>query len=194
MAKLSKLALETQNHETILAHILDPDNSPLTPALQEQYNRVVTAARLIDGNHPSNVISKLLAKYDISKTQARKDIALAQELFKSYHTFDWDFWQAWQIKDLVDTIRTCKLQNKQKERIMAQKVLKEIIGEKTVAEEDPRRMEKNVFYIQLNHKSSTFNVNLDTLKGLSKDDIRKVIDALDAPDQSDEDIVEILNT
>lgn len=194
MAKLTKAALELQNHELIQAHILDPDNSPLPVELVEQYNRVVSAAKMLDTYHPSAVIPRLLAKYRVSPTTARKDVMLAQELFKSKHTFDWDYWQQWQIKDLVDTIRTCKLYNKQKERIAAHKALREIIGDKTVGEEDPRRMEKNVFYIQLNNNTKTINIPLDKLRGLNKDDIQTVIEVLDSPDYSDDEITKMLDS
>ncbi len=194
MAKLTKAALALQEHETILAHILDPDNSPLPATLAAQFNRVVSAAKMLDTYHPSAVIPRLLAKYNISQTTARKDIKLAQELFKSKHTFDWDYWQQWQIKDLVETIRTCKLLNKQKERIAAHKALREIIGDKTVGEEDPRRMEKNVFYIQLNNNSKTINVPLEKLRGLNKDDIQTVIEVLDTPEYTDDEITKMLES
>ena len=55
---------------------------------------------------------------------------MAQSLFKSNHTFDFDFWQQWQIKDLVDSIRKCKIRGDEKNRIAAHKALKLIIGEK----------------------------------------------------------------
>lgn len=190
----SKVALELQQHETILAHILDPDNSPLPANLIDQYNRVVSAAKMLDTYHPSAVIPRLLAKYDISLTTARKDIKLAQELFKSKHTFDWDYWQQWQIKDLVDTIRTCKNLNKQKERIAAHKALREVIGEKTIGEEDPRRMEKNVFFIQLNNNQKTINIPLEKLRGLNRDDIQTIIEVLDAPDYTDDEITKMLDS
>lgn len=189
-----KAVLQLQQHDIILAHILDPDNSPLPANLIDQFNRVVSAAKMLDSYHPSAVIPRLLAKYNISQTTARKDIKLAQELFKSKHTFDWDYWQQWQIKDLVDTIRTCKNLNKQKERIAAHKALREVIGEKTIGEEDPRRMEKNVFFIQLNNNQKTINIPLEKLRGLNRNDIQTVIEVLDAPEYTDDEITKMLDS
>lgn len=189
-----KLSLAEQRYETILAHILDPDNSPLPEEHKEQFNRVVSAAQMLDSYHPSSVIPRLLAKYNTSRNTARQDIRLAQELFKSKHEFDWDYWQQWQIKDLVDTIRICKLQGRQKERIAAQKVLHQVLGVKPMGEEDPKRMEKNVFYIQLNNNETTVNIDLNKLKGLSPEEIRTVVSSLTTPDIEDGEIINILNT
>lgn len=190
----TKKSLEEQSYEVILAHILDPDNSPLPAELKDKFNRVISAGKMLDDYHPSNVIPRLLAKYDITANTARKDIKLAQELFKSKHEFDWDYWQQWQIKDLVETIRTCKLNGKHKERIAAHKVLKDVIGEKQVGAEDPKRMEKNVFYIQLNNNSQTVNIDMNKLKGLPAEEIRDIMEALIVPEQTDNQIIDILNT
>jgi hypothetical protein len=189
-----KLPVAQQRYEVILAHILDPDNSPLPEEYREKFNRIKSAAILLDDYHPANVIPRLVAKYDITRNTARDDIRLAQELFKSKHHFDFDFWQQWQIKDLVDTIRTCKLKGREKERIAAQKVLKEIIGPKPESAEDPKRMEKNVFYIQLNNNQTTVNVPIEKLKGLTQEEVRTVVASLTAPDMEDAQIIDILNT
>lgn len=190
----TKKSLAEQEYDLILKHILNPDDSPLPEKYREQFNRVKYAAGALDEYHPSNVIPRLQHKYNISRNQARKDINLAQELFKSKFTFDFDFWQQWQIKDLVETIRTCKLDGKHKERIAAHKVLKEIIGEKPMGDEDPRRMEKNVFYIQLNNNNTTVNIPMDKLKGLSQSEIQTVVAAMTIPEEGDTEIIELLNT
>lgn len=190
----TKKELAQQNHTTILAHILDPENSPLPMELQEQFNRIKSAALMLDNYHPMSCVPRLMSKYDISRTTARRDIEMAQSLFKSNHTFDYDFWQQWQIKDLVETIRKCKLKGDEKNRIAAHKALKLIIGEKVATDEDPRRMEKNVFYIQLNNNGTILNMDLNAIKGLSKDEVKTVVEALSAPEKTDEEVVDILNT
>jgi len=189
-----KIPLAQQRYEVILAHILDPDHSPLPDELHEKFNRIKSAAILLDDYHPANVMPRLMAKYNITKNTAREDIKLAQELFKSKHHFDFDFWQQWQIKDLIDTIRTCKLKGKEKDRIAAQKVLKDIIGRKPESQDDPKRMEKNVFNIQLNNNETTVNIPIDKLRGLSPEEVRIVAASLIAPDIEDAQITEILNT
>jgi len=190
----TKKALAEQSHEVILAHILDPENSPLPEELKVKFNRVISASKLLDDFHPSSVIPRLQAKYNITRNCAREDIRLAQDLFKSQHQFDFDFWQQWQIKDLVETIHRCKQNGKEKERIQAHKVLRDVIGEKQVSPEDPKRMEKNIFYVQLNNNGTTVNIDFDKLKNLSPDEIRTVVQALTTPVTTDENIIEILNT
>ena len=191
---IPKVPIDQQRYELILAHILDPDNSPLPEEFSEKFNRIKSAAIMLDDYHPANVIPRLVAKYNITRNTAREDIKLAQELFKSNHHFDYDFWQQWQIKDLVDTIRTCKLEGKEKERIAAQKVLKNVIGVKPESPDDPKRMEKNVFYIQLNNNQTTVNIPMEKLKGLSPEEVRTVVASLTAPEIEDTQIVDILNT
>lgn len=189
-----KKTLSEQRYEVILAYILNPEDSPLPEEYREQFNRVKSAAQMLDDYHPNNVIPRLLAKYNITRHRAQEDIRLAQELFKSKHTFDWEFWQTWQIKDLVETIRTCKLAGKHKERIAAQKVLREVIGDKPSGVEDPKRMEKNIFYVQLNNNNTTVNIPLDKLKGLSQDEIQIITAAMTTPEVEDAQIIDLLNT
>mgnify|MGYP000317334201 CR=1 FL=1 len=75
-ASKSKAALEEQSYDLIQQHIIDPENSPLPEHLCVQCNRVLQIARLLD-DYPneSHIINIMLAKYRISRTQIRKDIA-----------------------------------------------------------------------------------------------------------------------
>ncbi len=188
-----KETLEEQHYEMIMQHVQDPEGSPLPAPIQAKYNRCICAAKMLDSYHPTLVVTMLQEKYNIARNTAYADIRLAQELFKSQHTFDWDYWQQWQIKDLVETIRICKSANKAKERIMAHKVLREIIGEKTITTEDPKRMEANTFYIQVNNNQNTVNIPLNKIKGLSANDIHTVIEAITTGNESEEDILNILS-
>ena len=187
-------SLEEVNHELIQAHIIDPENSPLPENLQFQFNRVLQVARLLD-DYPNetHIINIMLNKYRITRTQVRKDLALAKELFKTQHTFDWDFWFAWQIKDQMELIREAKLCGNLKEWNNAKKTLMLMIGEKPIVNDDPRRMEKNVFYIQVNNNGETLNVNLDAIKKLPEEDVKKVIEALYEP-IDDTQAEEIINS
>ena len=106
------------------------------------------------------------AKYPVTVTTVRKDIQLAKQLFKTNHTFDWDFWQAWQIKDQVELIREAKLRGDLKAWNNAKKVLHLIIGDKPEAVEDPRRMERNTFNIQVNYNGQTMVIDFDKMRSL----------------------------
>lgn len=177
-----KKALEEQNFEVIRSHILDPDNSELPAELQSQFKRVLQVSKLLD-DYPqdSHIINVMLAKYNVSRTQVRKDIALARELFKTNHTFDWDFWFAWQLKDQIELIRQAKLKGDLKNWNNAKKILMVMLGERPVTNEDPRRMEKNVFYIQVNNNGTPMNVDLKAIRDLPQEDIRTIVDAMYQP-------------
>ena len=88
-------SIEKLTHDEIEAHILDPDKYPLPERCRTQFKRVLSAARLLD-DYPddTHVIRMMQAKFDVSSSTVRRDIALARQLYKSRHTFDWDFWQA----------------------------------------------------------------------------------------------------
>lgn len=194
MAKKGTLSLSEQRYEVIQAHILDPEHSPLPENLRDQFNRVLQVARLIDDYPDDNhIINLMQAKYRVSQTQIRKDIALAKELFKTNHTFDWDFWQAWQIKDQLELIRECKLRGDLKNWNAAKKVLAVMIGQKPEAVDDPRRMEKNVFNVQVNYNGQTLNIDLDKIRNLPSNTKQEILQQLYS---SVDDITaeEIMNT
>ena len=48
-----------------------------------------------------------------------------------------------------------------------QEVLHQMIGEKPASVEDPRRMEKNVFYIQINSMGQKVDIPLNAIRNLS---------------------------
>lgn len=188
-------SLAEQRHEAIQAHILDPEHSPLPDGLKEQFNRVLQCARLLD-DYPqeTHIIALMQAKYRVTSAQVRRDIALARELFKTQHTFDWDFWQAWQIKDQLELIRECKIKGDLKQWNNAKKVLCTLIGEKPEAIDDPRRMEKNVFVIQVgNGTGGCVNINLDTIRTLTPNQRKELIDTM-YQTVEDAEVEEIMNS
>lgn len=188
----SKKTLDEQRYEIIQQHLVDPDNSPLPDYLAEQFKRVLQIARLLD-DYPndSHIINIMLAKYRITRTQIRKDMQLARQLFKTQHEFDWDFWFAWQLKDQIELIRQCKLRGDLKQWNNAKKVLLLMIGQKPEALEDPRRMEKNVINIQVNNMGQIMNLPLDAVRSLSQEDRELLVSSMYEPieDAQAEDIM-----
>lgn len=168
--------------EQIMAYALDPVENPLPDKYREQYDRVVSAARLLD-SYPNvgHVISLLKSKYRVTTNQLREDVRLAQQLFKTKHTFDWDFWFAWMIKDQVELIQRCKARGDLKAWNAAKKTLHELIGEKPEAISDPERMMKNLFVVQINNIGGAREMPLEEVKNLSDDDKKDIIDALYEP-------------
>ena len=189
-------ALADVKSDVILAHILDPDKNPLPDKMEDEFKRVVSAARMLD-DYPNerHVITLLQTAHNISKTQARTDIAHAKELFKTHHTFDYDFTFAWMIKDQLELIRACKLAGDFKNWNAAKKVLREMIGERPTMNEDPRRMEKNVFYIQVNNGTGNpVNVPLDVLRGMTQSQKQELLSTLSTPIVDDAQAEQIYNT
>lgn len=185
----TRKALEQQNHELIMRHAIDPDNTPLSAQQAEQFARVIQAARLFD-NYPDDqhVLQLMKKKYNLSVTILRKDISLARELFKTQHTFDFDFWHVWEIKDQVELIKRCRDEGDFKNWNAAKKHLRDIIGDKPPAIDDPRRMEKNVFYIQVNNtgQAQPVNIPLDRLRSLSPADRALILQTLSEPINDDQ--------
>lgn len=189
---MATLKLEDQRYEAIMAHILNPGQSPLAPDLQVQLDRVLQAARLLDRHpNPSQIVAKIQAKYNVGRNTAYQDIRMARELFKMNNEFDYDFWKAWQIKDLLELIRECRNKGKHKEWVNAHKVLKAVIGESPIHEEDPRRLEKNNIFIQLNNNETVVNIPLDVINKLSKQQLHELSEVVYQPidDSEAEDIM-----
>ncbi len=177
-----KTALTDQAYDIIQAHIIDPENSPLPEKLKERFDRVLQIGRLLD-DYPneSHVINIMLAKYRVTRTTIRKDLALAREIFKTQHQFDWDFWFYWMLKDQIELIRRCKLNGDFKNWNNAKKTLLAMIGEKPAAVEDPRRMEKNVINLQVNYSGQVINIPVEALAKFSEKDRKILLDSLYQP-------------
>lgn len=167
-------SISTLTVDEVQAHILDPENNPLPPRCEAQFSRVMQAAKLLD-DYPDDmqVIQLMKAKYPISATMARKDIALARDVYKTMHTFDWDFWFAWQIKHQLELIRECKLKGDLKTWNAAMKTLRDIIGEKPAAITDPKKMENHQFFIQVNNNI----VDINDVRALDAQSLKELIDA-----------------
>lgn len=188
-------ALDEERFETIRNHLLDPQQFPLQTREEEKQLRRVQQAAMLMQEYPNevHVIRLMMQSHNVSRTQIRRDIALAKEIFKTDFDFDWDYWRAWQIKDQLELIREAKMRGDLREWNNAKKLLKEIIGEKPEAIEDPRRMEKNVFYVQIiNADGRSVQVPLDKLR-YSGEDVATIIDTLNEP-ISDAQAEEIMNS
>lgn len=187
--------IDEERFETIRNHLLDPQMYPLQTKEEEQQLRRVQQAALLMQDYPNeaHVVTLMLQCHRVSRTQIRRDIALAKELFKTDFEFDWDFWRAWQIKDQLELIREAKLKGDLREWNNAKKLLRELIGEKPEAGEDPRRMERNVFYIQVvNADGRTVQLPLDKLR-FSGEDVATLIEVMNNP-ITDAQAEEIMNS
>jgi hypothetical protein len=176
---MSRISLEEQSYELIKAHILDPDSSPLSLMQQQQMDRIVSAAKILDKNpNPRNASNLLLAKFpEISYSTAYRDVRMAMRLFNTIHTFDYDFWHTWLINDIVSNIAKCNNDGSpgaRKTIAIEHANLLKAIGEKPTDIEDPKRLEKQSFYILIQNNTSTVKVDVDNLHKLPEATIKEI--------------------
>ncbi len=168
---MSRPALEETKFELIKAHVLDPDNSPLSAEKYELLERVISASKVLDKNPiQKQAVAIHQQKYpNISRSQAYEDLRLAVRLFNTLHTFDYDMWRTWLINDIVQNILTCRNTKSEKDRriiAMEHANLIKVIGEKPEELPDPKRTEKHQFYILIQNNNQQLKVDLNNLKDL----------------------------
>ena len=168
---MSRPALEETKFELIKAHVLDPDNSPLSAEKYELLERVISASKVLDKNPiQKQAVAIHQQKYPgISRSQAYEDLRLAVRLFNTLHTFDYDMWRTWLINDIVQNILTCRNTKSEKDRriiAMEHANLIKVIGEKPEELPDPKRTEKHQFYILIQNNNQHLKVDLNNLKDL----------------------------
>jgi len=195
IVKRGARTIDEERFETIRNHILDPEQYPLQTVEEERQLKRVQQAAMLMQEYPNEaqVITLMLQSHRVSRTQIRRDIALAKELFKTDFTFDWDFWRSWQIKDQLELIREAKMRGDLREWNNAKKLLHEIIGDKPEGGEDPRRMERNLFMVQIiNADGRTAQIPLDRLR-FSAEDVATLVESMDTP-INDAQATEIMNS
>ena len=168
---MSRKALEDCNYEQIKAHVLYPDESPLSDEKREILDRVISISKILDKNPlQKHAVMLHQQKYpDISRSQAYEDMRLAIRLFNSIHTFDYDFWHMWLINDIVRNIQRCEQKNDPNYRrviAMEHANLIKAIGEKPDEMPDPRRNEKHQFYILIQNDNRQVKLDISKLKDI----------------------------
>ena len=180
---MSRTALEDTKYELIKAHILDPDNSPLSAEKQYMLERIISAAKVLDKNPiQKQAVAIHQQKYpDLGRTQAYEDLRLAIRLFNTLHTFDYDFCRTWLINDIIRNILTCRNTKTEKDRriiAMEHANLIKVIGEKPEELPDPKRTEKHQFYILIQNNNQQVKVDLNNLKDLPTAALRELTRAI----------------
>ncbi len=176
---MSRKALEEVNYEAIKSHILDPDLSPLSESQQYLLDRIVSVAKILDKNPLQKAaISLHKSKFpDLSNSHAYHDVRMAVRLFNTLHTFDYDFWHTWVINDIVANINKCNNDgspNARKIIAMEHANLLKAIGERPTDLEDPKRLEKQSFYILIQNNKNTVKLDVDNLHKLPEATIREI--------------------
>jgi hypothetical protein len=195
-----KTALQDRKYEEIRAHILDPENSPLTPAQQVLLDRLISASKILDKNPVQRFAASVHnSKYPgISRQQAFNDLQLAAKLFNTFHTFDFDFWHTWLINDIIENINRCRSSKSSADRriiSMEHAVLAKVIGAKPEDLPDPMRNEKHQYYILIQNNHKEIKVDVNHLEAIPAADLREINKSIFAGIQlNEDDAIEIMNT
>ena len=184
--------LEFLNYELIKAHILDPDNSPLSEKHQDMLNRIVSAAKVLDNNpNRKHAVALHLAKYPhIKRSQAYMDMKIAAKMFSSFHTFPFDYWQTWLINDIVRNIKRCEDRDSLKDRLTIAKEhanLANAIGKKPEGLDDMHRHENREFYIVVQLDNNVYKTTVDEMHKLPTLTMRAINKVLTAGFPIDEE-------
>lgn len=192
----NRKALADLDADSIIASILDPEGSPLPAKYEQEKRRVIQASRLWD-SYPNErrVAAILMSKYNISMKTALRDIDLARRVFKTQHTFDYDATAMWMIKDQVELIRRCQVAGDLKEWNKAKKVLQDMVEKlHPSSEEDPSRLQANMFVINVTANGHQFQVPLDKVRELDPDSLKTLVDSLATPIEDAEVLEEIFDS
>ena len=182
--------------DQIIASILDPEGSPLPVEYEQEKRRVIQAARLWD-TYPNErrVAAMLQAKYDVTLRTALRDVDLARQVFKTQHNFDYDAMSTWMVKDQIDLIQKCKLREDLKEWNKAKKVLQDMVEKMhPVHEEDPQRMQANLFVINVTAHGQQFQLPLEKVRALDPESLKTLVDSLSQPIEDAEILDEIFES
>jgi hypothetical protein len=176
---MSRTSLDETSYELIKSHILDPDSSPLPLPQQILLERIISAGKILDKNPiAKNAANLLRAKYpEITYKTATRDISMAMRLFNTIHSFDYDFWHTWLINDIVSNIARCNNDGSPAARktiAIEHANLLKAIGEKPADLEDPKRLEKQSFYILIQNNTNTVKVDVDNLHKLPEATLREI--------------------
>lgn len=198
---MSRKALTDTKYELIKAHVLDPDSSPLSEYQQIMLERIISVSKILDKNPVAKqAVSLHMIKFKgLSRSQAYEDVRLAVKLFNTLHSFDYDFWQTWLINDIIQNITDCRKDGSpaaMKVIEMAHANLIKALGEKPKDLEDPKRLEKNSFYILIQNNTTDKTVfDIDNLHKLPQATLRELNRAIFTGNEMTEDAAaEIMGT
>lgn len=193
-----KTSLEDIDYQLIKAHILTPEQSPLTADQQFQLNRVMSVARVMDKNPVMKHATSIhMAKYpEISRAQAYADAALARRLFNTIHKFDYDFWQTWTINDVIENIRSLRTEGSPASRrviAMEHANLLKAIGERPEIPNDPRLTDKHEFYFLIRTADRDVKIDMSMVKKLPDSTLAELNHLLFSKEITDIEAEEFIN-
>ncbi len=168
---MNNKSIQDLNHQLVKAHFLCPEQSPLPKSKQEILNRARAAAKILDINPVrKNAAALLMALYPgISRSTAFRDLILAESLFPSVRTFNYDLWNTFMMNDIAESIQKCRAINtiaSLEVIAMEHANLKKVIGDKPENSPDPQDDGKRIYYIMVQDIVRKNKMDISKLKDL----------------------------
>ena len=152
---MNNKSIHDLHHLLVKAHFQSPEQSPLSRSKQEILDRAMAAAKILEKNPvPKNAVALLRALYpNISRATGFRDLILAERLFPSVRTFNYDLWNTFLLNSIFETLQRCKAINTiaaHKLMIREHANLLKVIGKRPEEQPDPNRDEPHqyIFYLQ----------------------------------------------
>lgn len=176
---MNNKSIQDLDHQLVKAHFQTPEQSPLPKSKQEILNRATAAAKILDKNPVrKNAVALLRALYpEISRATAFRDLTLAESLFPSFRTFDYDLWKTFLLNDIVENILRCRKINTvaaHRVIIMEHVNLLKVIGKRPEVKPDPNRDEPRQFFLMVPDFDSKVKVDIQALRDLPVTGIKEL--------------------
>ena len=159
------------HHLLVKAHFQSPEQSPLPKSKQEILDRAMAAAKILDKNPVrKNAVALLRALYpNISRATAFRDLILAERLFPSVRTFNYDLWKTFLLNGIFENIQRCKAINTiASYEVMVKEYanLLKVIGKRPEEQPDPNRDEPRQYFIMVPNFDLKVKVDIKALEDL----------------------------
>ncbi len=183
---MNNKSIHDLHHQLVKAHFESPEQSPLPKSKQEILDRAMAGAKILSKNPVrKNAVALLRALYPgISRSTAFRDLTLADSLFPSVRTFDYDSWNNFLLNDIVATIQKCRKINTvaaYEVMVMEHANLLKVIGSKPKEQPDPTRDEPRQYFLMMQDIDPKVKVDRQVLADLpvtGKKELIKMYDRL----------------
>lgn len=165
-----KSALEDCDFLAIRDYCLDPDATTLNGQQQARMDRIRAAAKYMH-KYPfkKQVVNLLRSSFNISESQAKKDLQDSMTIFNLENKFEFNWWHNWALENIAELIQSCRNAGDRSNWAKAQKNLIAALGEPPKTNIDPRMMEKHNMYFTINVNNQLVNIELKDLSRYPKE-------------------------
>lgn len=168
---MNNKSIHDLDHQLVKAHFQTPEQSPLPRSKQEILDRAMAGAKILTKNPVrKNAAALLRALYPgISRATSYRDLTLADSLFHSVHTFDFDAWNTFLLNDIVETMQKCRKINtvaSLEAIVMEHANLLKVIGKRPEKQPDPNRNEPHRYYLMMQDIDPKVKVDMQALADL----------------------------